>query len=72
MSREVTVWAPATVANLNVGFDALGCALSCPGERMIVRTTETPGEVRIRSVHGASLDLNADRNIASVAAKSLL
>lgn len=72
MSREVTVWAPATVANLNVGFDALGCALSCPGERMIVRTTETPGEVGIRSVHGASLDLNADRNIASVAAKSLL
>ena len=31
------VWAPATVANLNVGFDALGCALGAPGEFMDFR-----------------------------------
>ena len=72
MNREVTVWAPATVANLNVGFDSLGCALTNPGEKMIVRMTNAKGEVRIRSVHGAALDMSSDRNIAAVAAKSLL
>jgi len=30
--ESLRVWAPATVANLNVGFDALGCALREPGD----------------------------------------
>ncbi len=72
MDREVTVWAPATVANLNVGFDSLGCALTNPGEKIIVRMTEDVGVVRIKSIHGAELDIHTDRNVASVAAKSLL
>lgn len=72
MKQSVEIWAPATVANLNVGFDALGCALSAPGERMIVRRTEHAGEVRIAAIHGADLDLAPDRNVASIAAKSLL
>jgi homoserine kinase len=72
MNRESTVWAPATIANLNVGFDSLGCALTNPGEKMIVRMTDVAGDVRIKSIHGAELDFNADRNIAAVAAKSLL
>lgn len=72
MNREVTVWAPATVANLNVGFDSLGCALTNPGEKMVVRMTDDVGVVRIKSIHGAELDVHSDRNIASVAAKSLL
>ena len=29
--KTCRVWAPATVANLNVGFDALGCALDALG-----------------------------------------
>ena len=37
------VWAPATVANLNVGFDALGCALKAPGEFMEFRRVSQPG-----------------------------
>ena len=58
MKERVEVWAPATVANMNVGFDALGCALSAPGERMIVHRTSELGVVRIRAIHGAALDLS--------------
>jgi len=72
MKERVEVWAPATVANINVGFDALGCALSAPGERMIVHRTSEPGVVRIRAIHGAALDMHPERNVASIAAKSLL
>lgn len=72
MKNQVKIWSPATIANLNVGFDALGCALEAPGEEMIVRRTEDNGVVRIARIHGASLDLRADRNVASIAAKSLL
>ena len=71
MKERVEVWAPATVANMNVGFDALGCALSA-GERMIVHRTSDPGVVRIRAIHGAALDLHPERNVASIAANSLL
>lgn len=77
MRQEVTVWAPATVANLNVGFDALGCALAAPGERVVVRRTDQRGEVRVRAVHGPNgqslgLPLEPERNVAAVAAGSLL
>lgn len=72
MKASVEMWAPATVANLNVGFDALGCALSAPGERMILKRTERKGDVRIAAVHGADLDVHPERNVASIAAKSLL
>ena len=72
MKTSVEMWAPATVANLNVGFDSLGCALSAPGERMVLRRIENRGEVRIAAVHGAELDLHPERNVASIAAKSLL
>ena len=72
MKDRIEVWAPATVANMNVGFDALGCALSAPGERMIIKRIAEAGEVRIRAIHGADLDDHPDRNVASIAAKSLL
>ncbi len=71
--NEVRVWAPATVANLNVGFDGLGAALAAPGERITARKTDVPGSVRIRAIHGApDLSLDAERNVAGVAAQSLL
>lgn len=72
MKDRVEVWAPATVANMNVGFDALGCALTAPGERMILRRTVHLGDVRIRAIHGAELDANPERNVATIAAKSVL
>ena len=65
------VWAPATVANLNVGFDALGCALKAPGEFMEFRRVSQPG---VRLVNGANtaLPLEVEANVAGKAAASLL
>ena len=72
MKNQVRIWAPATVANLNVGFDALGCALQEPGEELVIRRTEEAGKVRIVKIEGADLDATAENNVAGVAAKSLL
>lgn len=65
------VWAPATVANLNVGFDTLGCALAAPGEFMDFRRVETPG-VHLVNGPGTDLPLEVDSNVAGKAAASLL
>lgn len=70
--HEINVWAPATIANLNVGFDGLGCAIEAPGERMRLCRTKEAGVVRIIGIHGATLDFNPERNVAGVAARSVL
>lgn len=41
--KEVSVYAPATVANVVCGFDILGFALSEPGDTMTLRISDTPG-----------------------------
>lgn len=68
---RIKVWAPATVANMNVGFDALGCALTTPGEFMEFTRTEGGG-VRLVNGPGTELPLEVDQNVAGKAASSLL
>ena len=65
------VWAPATVANLNVGFDALGCALCSPGEFMDFKRLDPPG-VHLVNGPGTDLPLDVESNVAGKAAASLL
>ena len=65
------VWAPATVANLNVGFDALGCALKAPGEFMEFRRVSQPG-VHLVNGPNTALPLEVEANVAGKAAASLL
>ena len=65
------VWAPATVANLNVGFDALGCALKAPGEFMEFRRVSQPG-VHLVNGPNTELPLEVEANVAGKAAASLL
>lgn len=69
---KISIWTPATLANINVGFDGLGCALSGPGETLIMRRNNHRGLVRIRSIEGADLPMETDLNVAGVAAQSLL
>lgn len=72
MKDQVTAWAPATVANLNVGFDGLGCALKSPGETIEARRTTEHAEVRITEIHGpGELSREVRRNVAGMAALSL-
>ncbi len=69
----VSVFAPATVANVGSAFDVLGFAIDNPGDTVIARRTSTPG-VRITSIVGdnGKLPLSVDENTAGVSVKALL
>lgn len=69
----VKVFAPASVANLAVGYDCLGLCLDGPGDEVIADFCDVPG-VTIHSIEGAegNLPLDAERNTAGKAAKELL
>lgn len=72
MKEKVCAWAPATIANLNVGFDALGCALLEPGERIWATRNPNHRTVRIVEVKGAAnLSMQIEENVAGKAAHSL-
>lgn len=66
-------FAPATVANLGVGFDIMGLALQGMGDRVIVEFQDAPGIV-ISEIQGDGGKLPRDPalNIAAVSAKALL
>lgn len=69
--KEITVLAPATVANVVCGFDCLGFALENPCDRMTLRLT---GEktVKINHLDEFGLPTEADQNIAGVALSAVL
>jgi len=71
--RAVTVFAPATVANVGCAFDVLGFALEAPGDTVIARWSDEPG-VRIRSISGdgGKLPLETEHNTAGVSSLALL
>ncbi len=66
-------FAPATAANLGVGFDIMGVALREPGDTVCVELSDTPG-VEIVHIEGDGGVLTHDpkRNCASVSAQSTL
>lgn len=66
-------YAPATVANLGVGFDILGLALENMGDRAIVEFQES-SEICISKIEGdaGKLPRDPDKNVASVSASALL
>ena len=65
----VKVFAPATVANLAVGYDSLGLCLEGPGDEVIADWTDGPGVV-ISEITGAKgkLPLQVEKNTAGRAA----
>ncbi len=69
----VKVFAPASVANLAVGYDTLGLCLDGPGDEVIADYCDTPG-VTIKAITGAKgkLPLEPERNTAGKAAIELL
>ena len=70
--EHLSVAAPATVANLTVGFDCLGLALERPLERLDLKRTDTPG-VTIAAIHGCDgLPMDPTRNVSGKAAQSVL
>ncbi|MGB3799556.1 MAG: homoserine kinase, partial [Lewinella sp.] len=73
--REVRVFAPATVANVAVGFDILGFAIDRPGDEIVARLNPDFVGVRITTITGTGdkvLPKETEKNTAGVAAQRLL
>ena len=73
--REVRVFAPATVANVAVGFDILGFAIDRPGDEIVARLNPSITGVRITDITGTGdkiLPREVEKNTAGVAAQRLL
>jgi len=74
MAREaVKVWAPASVANVAVGYDILGFAINGPGDEVILKRGKEKG-LKIVEITGAKgkLPLDINKNTAGYAARKLL
>jgi len=70
--NDVTAFAPATVANVAIGFDILGHTVEAVGDRVRVRRIEA-AEVRILKVTGVAGELPVDppKNTAGRAVQAL-
>jgi len=73
MSEIARAFAPASIANLAVGYDIMGLAIEGPGDEVEVRKVAEKG-VRISAIHGTDkpLPLEAKRNTAGFAALRML
>ncbi|MEL6812712.1 MAG: homoserine kinase [Bacteroidota bacterium] len=69
--ESIRVFAPATVANVSCGFDAMAFALDTLGDEMIFQKNAT-GKVSISSVEGAKLPMDIKKNAASVVTQKIL
>jgi homoserine kinase len=67
---EIKVFCPATIANLNCGFDVLGLCLEGIGDEMVIRKVAEKG-IRITKITGADLPMETEKNVAGVAALAL-
>ena len=69
--NEIKIFCPATIANLNCGFDVMGLCLDGIGDEMIIRKVSEKG-IRITKITGANLPLETKKNVAGVAGLALL
>ncbi|MDG1822864.1 MAG: homoserine kinase [Flavobacteriaceae bacterium] len=69
--QGVRLFAPASIANISCGFDVLGLCLENIGDYMEIRRSEKAG-IRITSIKGQDLPLEAENNVAGVAGLAML
>lgn len=70
MKNSIRIWCPASVANINVGFDALGFCLSDAGDEIIAERVDSPG-VHLGELKGFPTPNKPEENVAYVAANSV-
>jgi homoserine kinase len=72
MRADVIAFAPATVANVGIGFDILGHTVEAVGDRVGLRRIDEP-EVRIRAITGVAgnLPVEAGSNTAGRALQAM-
>ena len=71
MLNEVTVHAPATIANVGCGFDVLGLCLTAPYDVVRLTRRAQPG-ITIRHTDDYNLPADPNRNVAGAALLALL
>lgn len=73
--KEVRVFAPATVANVAVGYDILGFAINRPGDEIVARFNPELEGLEITAITGTGdkvLPFDVELNTAGVSAQRLL
>ena len=68
---SISIFSPATVANVSCGFDALGFAINAVGDQMTFKKT-VKKEIKITNIEGAVLPKDVKKNAASVVALAML
>lgn len=69
--NEIKIFCPATIANLNCGFDILGLCLDTIGDEMVIRKSPNKG-IKITKIVGADLPMETKKNVAGVAALAII
>jgi homoserine kinase len=67
----IKVFSPASIANLNCGFDLLGVSLEGIGDEITLRKVPQKG-IKIIDIIGADLPLETHKNVAGVAGMAML
>jgi homoserine kinase len=68
---EIKIFCPATIANLNCGFDVMGLCLEGIGDEMVIRKTAEKG-IKITKITGADLPMETAKNVAGVAGLAIV
>ena len=68
---SISVFAPASVANVSCGFDILGFCLEGIGDHFQVNKTTNKG-IHFKAILGQELPLDPTKNVAGIAAQALL
>lgn len=69
--KTVCAFAPATIANVNVGYDVLGMSLGTIGDKVEVSFNDTITNNIVEIVNGDQLPTNVEKNCCSVVIKSM-
>ncbi len=70
--RKVSVFAPATIANLGSGFDVLGIAIDAPGDVVVAQRQAAPGLTFSMTTKHADVPSDAQSNVAAYVAQLML
>ncbi len=72
MGKSIRVKAPATISNLNCGFDVIGLALDEPSDILELELTERSG-IEITGIKGcAGLSQDPDKNVVGAVLRAAL
>ncbi|WP_162128106.1 homoserine kinase [Flavobacterium phycosphaerae] len=69
--HEIKIFCPATIANLNCGFDVMGLCLETIGDEMVIRKVTEKG-IKITKITGADLPMETEKNVAGVAGLAIV